>query len=92
MFPGKYQKNSFMDEFKESLKYVDSFEVTVPIGGRLLQAIIKPLENQVYTVVLNNIFLAHLVKHEGVWKDYFGKTDELYETVGQLIEKHLSKK
>lgn len=81
---GKYRKNNFINEF------IGSFELTVPVEGRRLQAHVRPQGEDIYTVILNNAFLAHLVKKEGVWVDYSGNTTELFTVVGKLIEEHLS--
>ena len=89
MSPGRYrQGSSWLDEFKQSLnKFEGSFEITVPVGGRLLQAQIRPQGDGIYTVGLNGTFLAHLVKkEEEEWTDYFGEKEEIYQVIGKLID------
>ena len=90
MAPGKYRQRP--TEPKDRGKFIGSFEITVPIEGRLLQASVRPQGDNIYTTTLNNVFLAHLVKKEGVLTDYFGKTTETYQVVGKLIDEHLEKK
>jgi hypothetical protein len=74
--------------FNEPEKYLPSFFLEVPFDNLLVNAEVRPLRKDVgyYTVNLNNIFLAHIHLLGGEWVDFLGKTNELYHTIGKLIE------
>jgi hypothetical protein len=80
----KYPTN----EFNEPEKYLPSFFLDVPFDNQIVKAEIRPLRKDVgyYTVNLNNIFLAHIHSVGGNWVDFLGKTTEVYQTIGMLIE------
>jgi len=87
--PGRYRNNMFLDEFKESMKYVGSFSIIVPIAGRQLEAMVRPSDDKsFYTVVLNNTFFGHLTKDLGGWQDTTGKRSETISLIGSLIEEN----
>ncbi len=80
----KYPTN----EFNESEKYLPSFFMDVPFDNQIVKAEIRPLKKDkgYYTVILNNVFLAHIHYMGGEWVDFLGKTHELYRAVGKMIE------
>ena len=85
----KNRKSSYIHESNEQ-KYIGSFEITVPVGGRMLQAQIRPsTDGSYYSVILNDAFLAHIMKGADYWKDLNGKTSETIVIVGNLIEEKL---
>ena len=90
MAPGEYRKSSWIDEFRESDKYVGSFALEVKLDdGRILQAWVRPSAyEQFYSVVLNNVFLGHL-KKDPEWQDLTGKKTRIISLVGECIDKHL---
>ncbi len=92
MSTGKYRKSSWIDEFKESDKYVGSFQIEVKMeDGRILQAWVRPSDyNQFYSVVLNNVFLGHL-KKDPDWQDLTGKKTEIIKIVGKQIDDHVKR-
>jgi hypothetical protein len=57
----------------------------------MVKAEIRPLRKDVghYTVNLNNLFLAHIRLSGDQWVDFLGKTNEVYQAVGDAIVKHL---
>jgi hypothetical protein len=87
---GRYRKSDYSDESNSKDKFIGSFEVTVPVGGRMLQANVRPsTDGSYYSVVLNGTFLAHIMRGADFWKDLSGNASEIIITVGNLIEEHL---
>jgi hypothetical protein len=80
----KYPSN----DFNEPEKYLPSFFLDVPFDNQLVRAEVRPLRKDVgyYTINLNNVFLAHIHLLGGNWLDFLGKTNDLYQTIGRLIE------
>jgi hypothetical protein len=74
-------------------KYLPSFFVDFEYYGEIKKAEIRPLESDkgYYTVILNGVFLAHIHKM-ATWTDAIGKTNEMFQVVGALIEDHLNRK
>jgi hypothetical protein len=90
---GRYRQDSWMDEFNESLKFVESFEFSVPCENRLFQARVRPsADKQFYTVSLNYSFFGHLVKDGEGWKDLTGRRNETISEIGRMIEAYINKK
>ena len=88
--PGRYRKDSWMDQFNEPSKYTGLFEITVPVEGRLLQAQVRPSDDKTfYTVTLNRTFFGHLVKDVVGWKDVSGNRSETIELIGRMIYEKL---
>ncbi len=75
-------------EFNDSEEYLPSFFLDVPFDNQNVKAEIRPLKKDVgyYTLILNNVFLAHIHCLGGEWVDFLGKTHELYGIVGKMIE------
>ena len=97
MSPGRYRTDNWLKEF-ENHKCVGSFDLTVPVEGRILQAQVRPSDRknmngapEFYSVVLNRVFLGHLMKDESGWKAIHGLKSELIQTVGRLIEEREKK-
>ena len=80
----KYPSN----DFQETEKYLPSFFLDVQFDNQILKAEIRPLKKDkgYFTVIINNIFLAHIHSLQGDWVDFLGKSHELYKIVGKMIE------
>ena len=71
-------------------KYLPSFFIDFEHYGKIMHAEIRPNKQDrgYYQVTLNNVFLAHIHSVDGIWMDFLGATNEMYEIVGKLIEGH----
>jgi len=74
----------------EPEKYVPSFFLDVPTEGKILRAEVRPLpkDKGYYTISLEGIFLGHIHKSGFFWTDFIGKTNEIYQMIGEAIEAH----
>jgi len=63
----------------------------VPIENKVLKAEIRPhtKDKGYYTITLDGIFIGHIHKSGMFWTDFLGKTNELYQMVGECIEVYL---
>ena len=82
----RYPSNTFHEEEK----YLPSFFIDFEHYRKIIRAEIRPNKQDrgYYQVTLNNVFLAHIHSISGVWMDFLGVTNEMYEIVGKLIERH----
>ena len=80
----RYPSNTFHEEDK----YLPSFFIDFEYFGKIIHAELRPNKQDrgYYQVTLNNVFLAHIHSMDGVWMDFLGVTNEMYEIVGKLIE------
>ena len=78
-------------EPKEDDKYLPSFFFDVSFDKQVFKAEIRPLKKDrgYFTVSLDNIFISHIHKLGGQWKDVIGGSTQLYQVIGKLIEDHL---
>jgi hypothetical protein len=84
----KYGHKYPSHDFNEPEKYLPSFFLKVPFDNQIVKAEIRPLKKDkgYFTVILNNVFLAHIHSVQGEWLDFLGKTHEIYKIVGKMIE------
>ncbi|MDP9041603.1 MAG: hypothetical protein M3N30_06440 [Bacteroidota bacterium] len=70
--------------------YYPSFFLEFEYFGKLIKAEVKPMESDkgYYTINLNGNFFAHIHKGEN-WTDAIGRTGEMFQIVGKLIEEHV---
>ena len=80
----KYPRNNS----KPKNIYLLFFFLDVQFDNQILKAEIRPLKKDkgYFTVIINNIFLAHIHSVQGDWVDFLGKSHELYRVVGKMIE------
>jgi hypothetical protein len=75
-------------------KYLPSFFLEISVQSKVLKAEVRPLNKDkgYYTINLDGVFLGHIHKSGLFWTDFLGKTNEIYQMIGEGIETYLKSK
>jgi hypothetical protein len=75
----------------EPEKYLPSFFLDISFQTKIFKAEVRPLtkDKGYYTINLDGVFAGHIHKSGLFWTDFLGKTNEIYQMIGEGIEAHL---
>jgi len=78
----------------EPEKYLPSFFLDISVESKIFKAEVRPLSKDkgYYTIILDGIFMGHIHQSGLFWTDFLGKTNEIYQMIGEGIEGHLKDK
>ena len=81
-------------DIPEPEKYLPSFFLDISLETKIFRAEVRPLtkDKGYYTVNLDGIFMGHIHKSGEVWTDFLGKTNQVYQMIGERIDAYLSAK